>query len=75
MVDRIFIVSQGYVWEIIILEGGCGFDKFFVSCVVVINGIINGVDVDDWSFFIDCYLIFIYIVGDLVGKVECKVVL
>lgn len=41
----------------------------------MINGIMNGVDVDDWSFLVDWYLFVMFMVGDMVGKVECKVVL
>lgn len=73
--DRILTVSQGYAWEITTPEGGCGLDKLLGSRAAVINGITNGVDVDDWSPSTDRYLAATYTAGDLAGKAECKAAL
>ncbi|KAG0566283.1 hypothetical protein KC19_7G052100 [Ceratodon purpureus] len=73
--DRILTVSQGYAWEITTPEGGCGLDKLLGSRAAVINGITNGVDVDDWSPSTDRFLPASYTAGDLAGKVECKAAL
>lgn len=73
--DRILTVSQGYAWEITTPEGGCGLDKLLGSRAAVINGITNGVDVDDWSPSTDRHLAATYTAGDLAGKAECKAAL
>lgn len=73
--DRILTVSQGYAWEITTPEGGCGLDKLLGSRASVINGITNGVDVDDWSPSVDRHLPATFTVGDMGGKAECKAAL
>lgn len=73
--DRILTVSQGYAWEITTPEGGWGLDKLLSSRAAVINGITNGVDVEDWNPATDEHLPANYQVGDLAGKAECKAAL
>ena len=73
--DRILTVSQGYVWEITTKEGGWGLDELLQSRESVINGITNGIDVDDWNPASDKYTPFHYSTVDLSGKAKCKAAL
>ncbi|CAM6102451.1 unnamed protein product [Calypogeia fissa] len=73
--DRILTVSQGYAWEITTKEGGWGLDGLLRSRNAVINGITNGVDIDEWNPAADKYLPSQYSIDDLAGKAECKAAL
>lgn len=73
--DRIVTVSQGYAWEITTLEGGWGLDGLLRSRNAVINGITNGVDVDEWNPSSDKLIASRYSLDDLSGKAECKAAL
>ncbi|KAJ7543722.1 hypothetical protein O6H91_09G050100 [Diphasiastrum complanatum] len=73
--DRIITVSQGYAWEITTQEGGYGLDGLLRSRKSVINGITNGVDVDEWDPATDKYIASQYTLEDLSGKAECKAAL
>ncbi|MCO5602621.1 hypothetical protein L7F22_056755 [Adiantum nelumboides] len=73
--DRIVTVSQGYAWEITTVEGGWGLDGLLRSRSAVINGITNGVDVDDWNPTTDKHIAAQYSLDDLSGKAECKAAL
>eukprot|EP00897_Mesotaenium_endlicherianum_P002200 jgi/Mesen1/2007/ME000147S01096 len=70
--DRILTVSQGYAWEITTVEGGWGLDGLLRSRNHVINGITNGVDIDDWNPATDKHIPVQYSLEDLAGKAECK---
>ncbi|KAJ6819270.1 starch synthase 1, chloroplastic/amyloplastic [Iris pallida] len=74
-VDRIMTVSQGYSWEITTTEGGYGLDELLSSRKSVINGITNGIDVDDWDPASDQHIPFHYCIEDLSGKALCKAAL
>ncbi|KAL3693628.1 hypothetical protein R1sor_007279 [Riccia sorocarpa] len=73
--DRILTVSQGYAWEITTKEGGWGLDELLRSRSAVINGITNGIDVEEWNPSTDKYIPSQYSVHDLSGKIECKAAL
>ncbi|XP_057849357.2 soluble starch synthase 1, chloroplastic/amyloplastic isoform X1 [Cryptomeria japonica] len=73
--DRILTVSEGYAWEITTSEGGWGLDELLHSRKSVINGITNGIDVDDWNPATDKYIAHQYCAEDLSGKAECKAAL
>ncbi|CAA7402504.1 unnamed protein product [Spirodela intermedia] len=73
--DRIVTVSQGYAWEITTPEGGNGLDELLRTRKRVLNGITNGIDVDDWDPASDKHIPFHYSVADLSGKVKCKMAL
>ncbi|KAL4204766.1 hypothetical protein AMTRI_Chr01g111450 [Amborella trichopoda] len=73
--DRIVTVSQGYAWEITTAEGGTGLDELLRSRKSVINGITNGIDIDEWNPLSDRHISCQYSVIDLSGKAECKLAL
>lgn len=73
--DRIVTVSQGYAWEITTQEGGWGLDGLLRSRKMVINGITNGADVDEWNPSSDRHIASQYSLEDLSGKAECKAAL
>ncbi len=73
--DRILTVSEGYAWEITTPEGGNGLDGLLASRKAVINGITNGVDIDDWNPLTDKHLSSSFSLNDLAGKAECKAAL
>ncbi|KAL5567757.1 hypothetical protein UlMin_024332 [Ulmus minor] len=72
-VDRILTVSQGYSWEITTVEGGYGLQDLLSSRKSVLNGITNGIDVDEWDPSSDKHIPAHYTADDLSGKVQCKV--
>ncbi|KAI3853179.1 hypothetical protein MKX03_008269 [Papaver bracteatum] len=73
--DRIMTVSQGYAWEITTVEGGYGLHELISSRRSVLNGIANGIDVNEWDPSTDEHIDFHYSMGDLSGKAECKAAL
>ncbi|XP_010541484.1 PREDICTED: starch synthase 1, chloroplastic/amyloplastic [Tarenaya hassleriana] len=73
--DRIVTVSQGYAGEITTVEGGYGLQDLLASRKSVINGITNGIDVDEWDPSTDGHIPFHYSADDLSGKVSCKIAL
>ncbi|BBN06964.1 starch synthase [Marchantia polymorpha subsp. ruderalis] len=73
--DRILTVSQGYAWEITTKEGGWGLDELLRSRSAVINGITNGIDIEEWNPATDKYLASQYSLDDISGKAECKAAL
>ncbi|KAG1335011.1 putative soluble starch synthase 1, chloroplastic/amyloplastic [Cocos nucifera] len=73
--DRMVTVSQGYSWEITTVEGGHGLNELLNSRKSVLNGITNGIDVDDWDPASDKYIPFHYSINDLSGKAQCKAAL
>lgn len=74
-VDRIVTVSQGYAWEITTSEGGCGLQGLLSNRKSVLNGITNGIDVDEWDPASDKHIPFHYSVDNLSGKAKCKAAL
>ncbi|XP_042496904.1 starch synthase 1, chloroplastic/amyloplastic-like [Macadamia integrifolia] len=73
--DRILTVSQGYSWEITTAEGGQGLNELLSSRKSILNGIVNGINVDEWNPASDEHIPFHYSVDDLSGKVQCKTAL
>ncbi|KAG9448233.1 hypothetical protein H6P81_014361 [Aristolochia fimbriata] len=73
--DRLLTVSQGYAWEITTPEGGYGLNELLSSRKSVLNGITNGIDVNDWDPSSDKHIPFHYSYDDLAGKVKCKTAL
>ncbi|KAM3247697.1 soluble starch synthase 1, chloroplastic/amyloplastic [Capsicum annuum] len=73
--DRILTVSQGYSWEITTPEGGYGLHELLSSRQSVLNGITNGIDINDWNPLTDEHIASHYSINDLSGKVQCKTAL
>ncbi|KAG6484028.1 starch synthase 1, chloroplastic/amyloplastic-like [Zingiber officinale] len=73
--DRIVTVSQGYSWEITTSEGGNGLNELLSNRKYVLNGITNGIDVDEWNPTSDKHIPFHYSIDDLSGKTQCKAAL
>lgn len=63
---------QGYAWEITTPEGGWGLDKVLQSRQHILNGITNGIDLDEWDPEADEHTVAAYSAGDLSGKAACK---
>ena len=63
---------QGYAWEITTAEGGWGLDKVLQSRQHILNGITNGIDLDEWDPEADEHTVAAYSAGDLSGKAACK---
>ena len=63
---------QGYAWEITTAEGGWGLDKVLQSRQHILNGITNGIDLDEWDPEVDEHTAAAYSAGDLSGKAACK---
>ena len=63
---------QGYAWEITTAEGGWGLDKVLQSRQHILNGITNGIDLDEWDPEADEHTVAAYAAGDLTGKAACK---
>ena len=70
--DRVLTVSQGYAFEITTPEGGKGMEGLLQSRTNRLDGIANGIDMDEWNpeADIDCEAPFSVV--DLSGKTECK---
>ncbi|CAI0452455.1 unnamed protein product [Linum tenue] len=73
--DRILTVSKGYAWEITTVEGGNGLNELLSTRRIVLNGITNGIDVNEWDPSSDKHLEAHYSADDLSGKVQCKIAL
>jgi len=73
--DRVLTVSQGYAWEITTKEGGWGMDGVLQSRQHVLNGIANGIDMEEWDPATDSTIPKNYSSKDLAGKQECKAAL
>ncbi len=54
--DRIVTVSPGYAWEIQTPEGGWGMEQMLGSRAYALNGVLNGIDGQDWSPATDRHL-------------------
>lgn len=73
--DRILTVSQGYSWEITTPEGGYGLHELLTSRKIVLTGITNGIDEDEWNPSTDKHIASHYSIDDLSGKIHCKTAL
>ena len=70
--DRVLTVSQGYAYEITTPEGGKGMEGLLLSRANKLDGIANGIDMDEWNPEADPDCAAPYSVIDLSGKLECK---
>lgn len=70
--DRVVTVSEGYAWEITTVEGGWGLDALLRSRQFKMNGIVNGINLDQWNPETDPAIEANYTVDDMSGKAKCK---
>ncbi|XP_062233237.1 soluble starch synthase 2-3, chloroplastic/amyloplastic-like [Phragmites australis] len=56
MADRVVTVSGGYLWELKTVEGGWGLHDIVRSNDWKINGIVNGIDHQEWNPEVDIHL-------------------
>ncbi|KAG2500469.1 hypothetical protein HYH03_002036 [Edaphochlamys debaryana] len=71
--DRIVTVSAGYAEEIKTYLGGWGMEGIISSRGFVLNGVVNGIDTDEWNPATDPHLPANYDTTDFVkGKARCK---
>ncbi|KAK8455183.1 hypothetical protein SEVIR_4G099100v4 [Setaria viridis] len=56
MADRVVTVSRGYLWELKTVEGGWGLHDIIRSNDWKINGIVNGIDHQEWNPEVDVHL-------------------
>jgi starch synthase len=73
--DRVVTVSQGYAWEITTNEGGWGLHGILQERQGKLNGITNGIDMNEWDPEHDVHAPAAYSVQDLSGKAACKAAL
>lgn len=73
MVFAFFRVIQA--WEITNQEGGYGLHELLSSRKTVLNGITNGIYVNEWDPSSDKHIASHYSIDDLSGKVQCKTAL
>ena len=62
---------QGYAWEITTSEGGWGLDQVLKSRQHVLDGIANGIDMDEWDPATDPHLEQNYSASNLAGAIAC----
>ena len=65
-------VSRKYAEEIQTTEYGCGLEGVLKSCSDRLQGILNGVDYEDWNPASDKLIAANYTAEDLKGKTVCK---
>eukprot|EP00198_Chlamydomonas_reinhardtii_P009360 XP_001698697.1 soluble starch synthase [Chlamydomonas reinhardtii] len=71
--DRVVTVSAGYAEEIKTYLGGWGMEGIIAARDPVLNGIVNGIDTDEWNPSIDPHLPATYDATNFVeGKAKCK---
>ncbi|EFJ41340.1 hypothetical protein VOLCADRAFT_98674 [Volvox carteri f. nagariensis] len=71
--DRIVTVSAGYAEEIKTYLGGWGMEGILSARDPVLNGVVNGIDTDEWNPATDPHLPFKYDTTNFVeGKAKCK---
>jgi starch synthase len=70
--DAITTVSKKYALEIQTPEFGFGLDYHIMAHSYKLNGILNGVDYDEWNPSIDPYIALNYDFDTLENKIECK---
>jgi starch synthase len=64
--------AKGYAWEITTPEGGWGLHEVLKSRNHVLNGITNGIDMDEWDPECDEFTAAPFTANDLAGKAVCK---
>lgn len=70
--DRTTTVSPSYAREILTPEFGCNLDGFLRTRAAQVDGIINGIDVNDWNPATDSALTATYTHKSLTGKALCR---
>ena len=70
--DRVLTVSPGYAWEMTTREGGWGLDGLLKNRSYHLDGIVNGLDTEEWNPATDVYLTRNYDKHNLEGKKMCK---
>merc|ERR1719478_86318 len=70
--DRVLTVSEGYAHEITTPLGGKGLEACLQERVHRLDGVVNGIDMDEWNPDDDEFCDSSYDVSDLSGKMECK---
>jgi starch synthase len=74
--DRVVTVSPGYSEEIRTWLGGWGLEGMLSDRGFVLNGIVNGIDDDDWNPAVDQHLVKNYNTTNFkAGKAACKAAL
>ncbi|CAN6246129.1 unnamed protein product [Urochloa humidicola] len=56
MADRVVTVSSGYMWELKTSEGGWGLHDIINQNDWKLQGIVNGIDTQDWNPAVDVHL-------------------
>jgi starch synthase len=73
--DRVMTVSANYAFEITTPEGGCGLESVLNTRKGKLDGVVNGIDLDEWNPKSDEFLPAHYSASDLAGKALCKAAL
>ncbi|CAL5223380.1 g5887 [Coccomyxa viridis] len=74
--DRIVTVSPGYAWEIQTPEGGWGMESMLTSRAYALNGVLNGIDTQEWNPSTDKHIVKNYSISNFSrGKAENKAAL
>ena len=64
-------VSPGYAWEIQTPEGGWGLESMLSSRAYALNGVLNGIDTQDWNPSTDKHIVKNYSISNFSrGKVS-----
>lgn len=71
----VITVPQGYAWEICTAEGGWGLHNILQGRQHVLNGITNGIDMDEWDPARDAHTPAPFTAADTSGKAACKAAL
>jgi starch synthase len=72
MADRVVTVAPSYKDEIMSLEGGFGMHDTPRGRSYHLDGILNGIDINEWNPSNDSHIAAPYSVDNLKGKKECK---
>jgi starch synthase len=70
--DRVLTVSEGYAYEITTPEGGKGLEGLLAARAHRLNGVANGIDLEEWNPSNDKDCAAPYSILDFSGKLECK---
>lgn len=70
--DRVLTVSEGYAYEITTPEGGKGLEGLLAARSHRLNGVANGIDLEEWNPSDDKDCAAPYSILDFSGKLECK---
>lgn len=64
-------VSPGYAWEIQTPEGGWGMESMLTSRAYALNGVLNGIDTQEWNPSTDKHIVKNYSISNFSrGKVN-----